>query len=212
MFDIILFLKAVLTGFFMCTFVGPVTIMVIRRTIKYGRHRGFLPAAGSFFADIFHASLVGLGAVAFIHTFDKYLFVFKFISIGIFLFLGIQILVRRNVTAFDHKSVPIFWVKSFLLGFLLVLLNPTIPLLMLTILMSLGVRMEDSALLTSLTIILGILLGEFLWWLFLISGLHALKNRIGKRTLITVNTVSGIFLLLLSGFLLVQAIIAFFRR
>ena len=198
-------LKSIFTGFAMCLPIGPISIFVIRKTIRYNKRIAFIPCLGSVTADLFYGTITGFGISAMANFFNTYNLHFKLAAAAFLLFLAIHTLKKSpeslKVKKNDKKSI----LKSFLLGFFLAIINPATLFIMTAILAAIGLQVQANNPMFSFNIIAGLFIGELLWWAFLINITHIAKGHLGKNAPITINTVSGLFLLFLSVFIIIKS-------
>ena len=203
----IVFFKSFLTGFAMCLPLGPISIIVIRKTIQYNQRSAFIPGLGSAIADLFYGTIAGFGIVALTNFFSLYQKYFQLIAATILLVVAFRILRttanQLNEKKKHHVKAPL---KSFFLGFSLALFNPSTLFLMATILTMLGTANQLHNTYTGISIVLGLFCGELLWWFFLIQVTTWTKNKIGSKAPITINKFTGIFLLVLSVAIIIKSV------
>lgn len=203
----LVFLKSVTSGFVMCLPLGPIGFLIIRKTVNYNKNIAIIPGIGSAVADIFYGTIVGFSIATltmFLTTYQKY---FQLAAAVILLVVSFNILRTKTSTLMEkHKKASKSIGRSFFLGFFLALFNPSTLFLMSTTLTMLGVTHHPHTLFTEISIVFGLFLGELLWWLFLTRLTDWLKNTIGKGAPVTINTVTGIFLLLLSVSVIIKSV------
>lgn len=200
------FFKSTLAGFAMCLPIGPLSILVIRKTIQYGKHRATIPAIGSLIADIFYSSIAAFGIsfiAEFLNTYSHY---FQISAAMILFVIALRILQKPAHELKQKKEGKLPVVKSFSLGFFLALLNPATLFLMTTILTALKVS-PNGFYSTSLMIISGLFVGELLWWIFIINITHWATSKLGEKAPIIINKLSGILLLILSTIIIIKSLI-----
>ena len=201
----VVLLKSIFTGFAMCLPIGPISIFVIRKTIRYNKRIAFIPCLGSVTADLFYGSITGFGISAIASFFKGHHLHFQLLAATILLFLAVRTLRKSpeslKITKNGRKSL----IKSFSLGFFLALSNPTTLFIITAILAAIGLQVQSNNLMFSLNVIAGLFIGELLWWFFLVNITHIAKGHLGKNAPVTINTVSGLFLLTLSIFIIIKS-------
>ncbi|HBR70159.1 TPA: hypothetical protein DIC20_05155 [Candidatus Dependentiae bacterium] len=202
----ITFFKSVIAGFAMCLPIGPLTIIVIRKTIQYGKHRATIPAVGSLIADIFYSSIAAFG-ISFIAEFlNKYSHYFQVTAAMILFVISLRIL-QKPISEFTQKKRgKLSAIKSFSLGFFLVLFNPAVLFFMTTLLTAFNIS-PDGFYTTGLMIISGLFIGELLWWIFIINLTHWATGKLGKQAPVLINKLSGFILLILSTIIIIKSFI-----
>jgi len=190
----------------MCLPLGPISIFVIRKTIRYNKYRALIPGLGSVTADIFYSSIVGFGITFIAEFFNIYRHYFQLLAATILLFLAVRILRKSPEVLLKSQNGKLPFIKSFSLGFFLALFNPGTLFIMTTLLAALGISLVKYNFVTSLAVMAGLLIGELAWWLFLTNITELAKGRFGKQAPITINTFAGIFLLCMSIILIIKII------
>ena len=200
------FFKSILTGFTMCLPIGPISILVIRKTIRYSKRRALIPAFGSLTADIFYAAIVGFGITFIADFFKNYQHYIQPFGALVLLAIAIHILRKPTKTLREKPVGKLSFIKSFSTGFFLAIFNPGTLFMMTTILGALGIRLNNAHLPTSISIMAGLLIGELLWWLFLTNITELAKGKFGKHAPVKINKFAGIFLLAMSIIIFIKSI------
>lgn len=190
----------------MCLPIGPISILVIRKTIRYSKKRALIPAFGSLTADIFYAAIVGFGITFIADFFKNYQHYIQPFGALILLVIAIRILRKPTQTLREKDVGKLPFIKSFSTGFFLALFNPGTLFMMTTILGALGIRLNNANLPTSISIMVGLLIGELLWWLFLTNITGWAKGKFGKNAPVKINKFAGIFLLAMSIIIFIKSI------
>ncbi|MGE1166524.1 LysE family translocator [Peribacillus simplex] len=190
-------LKGLIIGFSIAAPVGPIGILCIRRTLENGRFVGFMSGLGAATAD----GLYGLIACLSLTVITNYLINqqlwFQLIG-GIFLgYLGVKTY-KSKPSNILTKSKNEQNIKAYISTFFLTITNPVTILSFIALFSGLGIANSDIDLMAKLILVLGVLLGSILWWLFLSIVVSLLKNRINAYSLIIINKTSGLILLLFS--------------
>lgn len=196
---LIIFLKSIASGFIMCVPLGPIGIIVIRKTIRYTKNKALIPGIGSTTADMLYGSIAGFGIVMLADFFSHYQRYFQLAAASILLILSFKIL-RTDPKQLTRKSdlqTAKSQIKSFMLGFSLALFNPGTLFFMTTLLTLFGIANYTHSTYTGVIILLGLSCGELLWWFSLTRLTAYVQNKIGARAPVTINKFSGIFLLIL---------------
>jgi len=191
----------------MCLPIGPISIVVIRKTIRYNKRRALIPAFGSLTADIFYSAIVGFG-ITFVATFFKsYQHYIQILGGLVLLIIAIRILRKPAEALLKNQNGKVPFIKGFSLGFFLALFNPGTIFMMTAILAALGTRLDNAQLSTSLSIMAGLFIGELSWWLFLTNITEWAKGKFGKHAPIKINTFAGYFLLIMSIIIFIKSIV-----
>ncbi len=203
--ELLTFVKSITAGFAMCLPIGPLSIVVTRKVINAGKKKALVTGLGSMTADVFYATIAGAG-MAFIAE-----FLFKhqlYLQVGaatILFVMSFRMLRRKHVPRIvSSKTVSL--IDDFSLGFFLALLNPATLFLMTTLLSALHVAIPATYGVHNVLIVIGLLIGELLWWLLLIHAADWAQARFGLRSSLTINHIAGVILFALAGAILIRAV------
>jgi threonine/homoserine/homoserine lactone efflux protein len=187
-----LFARGLLLGFTVAAAVGPISLLVIRRTVAHGHVYGLASGLGVALADGTYGAVAafGLTAITSVLVGAK---VALALAGGIFmLYLGWRTFTSRPrdvAEAIDRPGLAGALASTY--G--LTLTNPMTIVSFAALFAGLGVVGEggaDAAILT-----LGVFLGSAAWWVLLTSAVAALRGRITNRGLTWVNRISGAVLI-----------------
>ncbi|MFI5273239.1 MAG: LysE/ArgO family amino acid transporter [Ktedonobacterales bacterium] len=212
-------LRGAVLGFSIAAPVGPIGVLCIRRTLASGRLTGLVSGLGAATADAFYGSVAafGLTAVAALLTGQR---LWLHLLGGAFLcYLGLRTLWRHPMsspaalpspsptgvpshapssTARDALRARRLSLGGAYLSTLgLTLTNPATILSFAVIFAGMGVASARGGYGQAAALAIGVFCGSALWWLLLSAGVGLLRERVGRRTMRAINSVSG---LLLVGF------------
>ena len=192
--DVGLLARGLIIGVSIAAPVGPIGVLVIRRTLVEGRIAGLVTGLGVASADALYGSIAGFGL-----TFLSSLLIsqqgwVRLIG-GLFLcYLGLRTLVatpaERGATIGEPNLL-----YAYTSTFLLTLTNPATILSFVAILASLGIGTADRDYASAAILVLGVFSGSAMWWLILSGGVNLLRGRINARVLRWINRVSGVIIL-----------------
>lgn len=204
----LIFVKSFIAGVAMCLPAGPISIIIIRRTVQYNKRSAFIVGVGSASADIFYGTIVGFGLTRFASFFKAYAAHLQICAAIILIIMSFRILRNplKKLSSYDVRSQVVCPIKGFLTGFFLALFNPMTLVFMVSLLAAFGVTNTVFSLGTSMSIILGLFAGELCWWFLLVRIAQWAKNKIGDRAPITIHKFTGIFLLVLGLFIIFQRV------
>lgn len=197
-----LFIKGIIIGFSIAMPVGPIGLLCIRNTLTLGFLGGLVSGFGAAVADGLFATIAGLGVSTIITFLKEYnLWVH---SIGAIVLIGIGINIIKNASKV-LENIPLDSpqaVKSLLWAFLstmiLTFVNPLTILSYAAVYATLTPNPEEvSTALSSVTIAGGVLIGAALWWFILSAITNWIKHKLDAKYMTRINTLSGIFLILL---------------
>jgi len=182
--------RGVILGFTIASVVGPISLLVIRRTLAEGRVVGLVSGMGVATADATYGAIAafGLGAITDILVGGQRL-------LG--LVGGIFLLWLAWQTARAQPTEPATTTEqrrglagAYLSTLGLTLTNPMTILSFVALFAGLGIapgNVAGAALLT-----LGVLLGSSGWWLVLTLTVGALRSKVTRSWLARINVASGI--------------------
>jgi threonine/homoserine/homoserine lactone efflux protein len=188
-------LRGFVIGFAIAAPVGPVGILVVRRTLSHGRAIGFVSGLGAATADAVYG-----GVAAFGLTFISSLLVsqsdwIRLIGGAFLLYLGLTTLLsrpaERAVAAGVRGPASAYGSTAFL-----TLTNPATILSFAAVFAGLGVTPTRGSYPSAALLVLGVFLGSAFWWFLLSGGMSLVRSRLTPRGLTLVNRVSGVVLTL----------------
>jgi threonine/homoserine/homoserine lactone efflux protein len=182
-------LRGLILGFTIASAVGPITLLVIRRTIGHGGIYGFASGLGVATADATYGGIAAFGLTALTGA-----LVANHALLG--LVGGVVIVVMGIRTARSHPSVAATdsarpgLPGAFASIYALTMANPLTIVLYVGVFAGIGfvtgASFVDAAVLT-----LAVWLGSTLWWVILCSIVAWLRGRVSTTALFWVNRVSG---------------------
>ncbi len=182
--------RGFLLGFTIAASVGPISLLVIRRTIAEGRVVGLASGLGVATADATYGGIAAFGLSAIT---DALVGGGRLLGLvgGVFLLW----LAWRTVTAEPGTAATVTERRGGLPGAYLSILGLTMtnPMTILSfgaLFVGLGVTGDDA--LGSALITLGVFLGSASWWVVLTTAIGELRTRVTPRGLRAINVVSGV--------------------
>ena len=188
--DPALLAKGFTLGFVIAAAVGPISLLVIRRTLAEGRVVGLVSGLGVATADATYGAIAAFGLTAITDILVDGSRALGLIG-GIFLLwlawktaraepgTAATVAERRGGLAGAYVSI---------LG--LTLTNPMTILSFGALFAGLGVTGEDVR--ESAVITLGVFLGSAAWWVVLTTAVGALRSRLTPRWMRAINVASGL--------------------
>jgi putative LysE/RhtB family amino acid efflux pump len=190
--DLSLVLRGSAIGFAVAAPVGPIGLLVIRRSLACGALPGLATGLGAAAADTTFAlvgslglagAAVGLGAHAGALRVAGALFV---------VVLGLRGIFERTRASAPAPSDAPSLLGAFATTLLLTLTNPMTILSFAAIAAGAGIAGHDVA--ASIALASGVLVGSAAWWLLLAGSVAALRRRVPDRALPWIGRASGVFL------------------
>ena len=191
--DPALFLRGLVLGFTIAAAVGPISLLVIRRTLAEGRLVGLISGMGVATADGTYGAIAAFGLTAITDLLIDWRRALGIVG-GLFL-LWLAWRTLRSVpgeaaeeTGTPRRGLPGAYLST--LG--LTLTNPMTILSFAALFVGLGVTGGDLYGATLLT--LGVFGGSALWWVVLTAVVGALRTRLTTGGLRRVNVASGLLI------------------
>lgn len=188
-----LFARGLIIGLAVAAPVGPIGMLVIRRTLVYGRMLGLLTGLGAAVADALYGCAGAFGLTFVSGLLLGHALWTKLLG-GLFLcYLGIGTF--RSNPGEDGGSVShARHAAAFLSTLLLTLANPITILSFMAIFASLGLGTGGGGYSAATTVVTGVFLGSALWWVILSGGVSLVKHRLKPGAMIWINRISGALL------------------
>ena len=201
-------------GFAIAAPVGPIGVLVIRRTLAEGRLAGLVSGLGAATADGIYGFIAAFG-LTFVSSFLISQQSWIRLLGGLFLlYLGVKTMwapvAERSAVGFDTPQTatrptatqsPVAQpAAAGLLGnygstFVLTLTNPLTMLSFAAVFAGLSVGAASGDYASAAVLVLGVFLGSALWWLALSTAVSLLRSRVSPRGLRWINRVSGLIIL-----------------
>lgn len=188
----ILFLKGTIIGFSIAAPVGPIGLLCIQKTLKYGKLNGFITGTGAASADAAYGLIAALGLSAitnFMIGQQNWLSLFG----GLFLcYLGGKIIGQKSATN-SLESSESSLLKSYITTFLLTITNPMTILSFIAVFASINNTSQHNSILNNILMVSGVFSGSLMWWFILSNFANLFKDKIDLKW---INKISGIVIML----------------
>ncbi len=207
-FEVIL--KGILLGFMVSIPLGPVSIILINRTIKRGFLSGFFSGIGLAAADTLLAVIGALGFSVIISFIKEERFLIALIAGIVVIGVGIKVLFSNPVKDFRNreKASKSLW-RDFYSVFVLSITNPYTVLIFVAFFS--GIRLQGNIRpeIVPFILIPGVFIGAMTWWISLTYFLSRFKEKIRLRAIVRVNQLGGIVIMAIGVLLVVGAFTGF---
>ena len=188
-----LFARGLVIGFAIAAPVGPIGMLVIRRTLAEGRLLGLLTGMGAAVADSLYGC-VGAFGLTFISSFLMgYAFWTRLIGGAFLIYLGLSTF-RAKPREVSTGASKVRYASAFLTTLALTLTNPATILSFMAVFAGLGLGMKAGDYGAAGIVVAGVFVGSALWWLLLSGGVALLRHKLKPGTLKWINYGSGAFL------------------
>lgn len=199
-------LRGFALGFAVAAPVGPIGILVIRRTLADGRRHGFVSGLGAATADAAYGVVAAFGITAITAPLTASSGYLQAIGGAFLAWIGIRTMRAKPASepakAADARNLG----RAYLSTLALTVTNPATILSFAAAFAALGLASQSAGVADATLMVAGVFVGSAAWWLILSAGVGALRSRIGPRTLVAVNLVSGTVLLAFGIWALVHAV------
>lgn len=195
---IVLLFAGVTIGLIMAVPVGPVNLLAISRTLRYGFWAGFVAGLGGMAADTLLAALSAFGitwAVDFVEVNARKI---QFGGGALLVLMGLAAMrTHPHIDRSDLVASARGVLRGGLSAFFMTVTNPGAILAMIALFGSLG-DIEDIRLggISALVVVAGVAGGSTVWWFLLATMVGRLRDRLSDAWLATVNHVAGAVLAL----------------
>jgi threonine/homoserine/homoserine lactone efflux protein len=189
-------LQNILLGLSLAAPIGPVNVEIIKRGLGSGFRQAFLTGAGAMTADATYLTLIFFGLTSFLNISSMKIFLGIAGSL-VLIYLGAA--GAREfflAAAVNREPRNRLFKNSFLTGYLLAISSP------MTIVWWTGVfgallssQVNTKTNIAAFLSCLSILLGCFLWVLFLATSLHWGKKVINEKITRLISLIAGVFLM-----------------
>ena len=211
MIDLGLVANGVAIGLAVAAPIGPVNLIVIRRTLRYGQLNGFLSGAGAATGDAIFAAIAAFGLTAAIELVIRYETALQIVGGFFLLALGIRTLVSQpHFDETTEENLSGAMAAVFATTFFLTITNPATMLGFIAIfggvagLADAGEDYEHAA-----TVVLAVMAGSGLWWAGLSGFVSLFRQKMNDRLLAVVNRVSGGLIIIFGVVVLVRVACSF---
>jgi threonine/homoserine/homoserine lactone efflux protein len=192
--DAELLVRGLIIGMSIAAPVGPIGVLVIRRTLTAGRIAGLVTGLGAATADAIYGCVAGFGLTFISMVLISQHFWVRLIG-GLFLcYLGVRTLLAAPAEQAAGASAPSL-LRAYLSTLLLTLSNPMTILSFAAVLAGLGIGGAGASYGAAALLVLGVFAGSALWWLILSGGVSVVRLRLTAGILRWVNRLSGAVLI-----------------
>jgi threonine/homoserine/homoserine lactone efflux protein len=183
-------LRGLVIGFAIAAPVGPIGVLVIRRTMIKGRVVGLLSGLGAATADAFYGAVAGFGLTLISSVLIGQSVWIRLVGGAFLLYLGVTTLLAspaQLAAAADHRGL----IGAYASTLLLTLTNPATILSFAAVFAGFGAAGTHGDYASDVLLIAGVFFGSALWW-FLLSGMVNLaRSRFSEGGLRWVNRLAG---------------------
>ncbi len=188
--DITLLIRGFVLGFTIAAAVGPISLLVIRRTVAHGGIYGFVSGLGVATADGTYAAIAAFGLTAVTSLLVSGRVVLGLVGGVVVALLGVRTMLSRpGAVATDAERPGLL--GAFGSIYALTMTNPLTILSFAAVFAGLGLVPGSASFLNAAVLTLAVLAGSTLWWVVLTSIVGWLRGRVSTPALLWVNRISG---------------------
>ncbi len=203
--NIVLLLKGIIIGIAISAPVGPIGVLCIKRTFHSGRRSGLATGLGATTADGIYGAIAAYGLSYISGFLVSQEFWFRLAGGVILLFLAVKTFFSRSIKEIKAPTAHSL-ASDYVSTFFLTLTNPITIVAFLAIFAASGLGHEAHKFAAPTTMVLGVILGSFMWWISLSSGISILKKHFQMNSLHLINKISGTLLFIFAGMLFLSLI------
>jgi threonine/homoserine/homoserine lactone efflux protein len=203
--NIVLFIKAFITGIITSMPSGPITFYALHRILERGRKSGLAAGLGSATADTIFALIASLGVMQIDEFLINHNVIVRIISASVLTLLGLRILLKKTVG--QPKKTPKLH-HEFRNTFLMAIINPPTIFVFLQIFIIFHIIVDPHRKVLDIpTVVGGIMLGSVTWWVTMSYIVGRFKNLVSDSFQVVVRRASGIMMISMAIIALVGLVV-----
>lgn len=202
--DLSIPIRGFVFGLTIAAAVGPITLLVIRRTIEHGGLYGFASGLGVALADATYGAIAAFGLTAVTSMLVAGHTLLGVVGGSIIVILGIRTVAAPPPRAAADVERPGL-VGAFASIFALTMTNPLTIILYAGVFAGMGLT-ENASFVDAAAVTIGVWIGSTLWWVILTSFVGWVRGRVSARALLWVNRISGAALVVLGALAVLGAL------
>lgn len=187
--DLYLPLRGLIIGFTIAAAVGPITLLVIRRTIAHGGLYGFASGLGVATADATYAGVAAFGLTAVTSVLVSGHVLLGVVGGAIIAIMGVRTMASRPTGPAADTDRPGL-AGAFGSIYALTMTNPLTIVLYAGVFAGIGLA-AGSSFVDAAIVTLAAWLGSTAWWVILCSIVGWARARVSTTALLWVNRISG---------------------
>jgi threonine/homoserine/homoserine lactone efflux protein len=189
-----LFTRGLVIGFAIAAPVGPIGMLVIRRTLAEGRLLGLLTGLGAAVADALYGCVGAFGLTFITSVLVGYSLWTKLIGGAFLCYLGISTF-RAEPKEAEGNTSKVRYATAFVSTMALTLANPATILSFMAVFAGLGLGTRGGDFGAATVVVAGVFTGSAIWWLMLSGGVSLVRHKLKRDTMKWINRGSGVFLI-----------------
>ncbi len=182
----------ILIGFLASLPVGPVSILIIQRTINRNRQAGFYSGVGATLSDTLYAAAAGFGMALLIGYITENEFWIRLIGSAVLvLFGGFIFFSSPGQDNQKGKIKKNSHIKDMLSSFAITVSNPLIIFMYFAIFSGFGIALSIDKPIMALSVMLGFIVGALAFRFALTGVIDLFKNKFSTNMVLWINRISG---------------------
>jgi len=202
--DAALAVRGLALGFAIAASVGPITLLVIRRTLGAGWRLGLASGMGVATADAAYGAIAAFGIAALADALVAISRPLGIVGGAALVWVGLRTALRppppMDATPATTRDLATGYLS--ILG--LTLTNPLTVILYGAVIVSVGVPASSGA---AISLWLGLAIGSVAWWLVLVPIVALVRGRLSPRVLRAVTIASGVAIAAFGAITLLGALV-----
>jgi threonine/homoserine/homoserine lactone efflux protein len=190
------FWHGIMVGFAICIPVGPIAVLILRRTVADGRVAGFVSGLGAAMADALIGAFAVLFLAALMPVIEEHRGAIQLVGGAFIISMGVFIL--RTPPKIRETKRPIHE-RNLLIAFfstcVLTISNPITILSTTGIVAATGMSGPETTVLHSAMLVLGIFTASTAWWVFICTCAHWLAQKLGNGFVRTINLIAAVLII-----------------
>jgi threonine/homoserine/homoserine lactone efflux protein len=182
-------IRGLVIGFTIAAAVGPITLLVIRRTVEHGGIYGLASGLGVATADATYGAIAAFGLTALTNALVSSHLLLGLVGGAIIVLIGLRTMRARPTGPLadaERPGLP----AAFGSIYALTMTNPLTIVLYAGVFAGIGLA-AGSSFVDATVLTLAVWAGSTLWWILLCSIVAWLRGRVSPSALVWVNRVSG---------------------
>lgn len=193
----LLFIKCIISGFFLAAPIGPVNLICLKRTLSEGRLTGLAAGLGAALADAIYAHVAAAGMHVFTDFILRYASLLRWGGGLLIIYLGYRTFRSAAFCREEIRTSPRSLLRLVGEVFLLTLTNPFTIFAFFAVFSSFGIAGGITSLTAAALVASAVFLGSSLWWITLTGLVSFFRNRMTDELIAKINRLSGILIILL---------------
>lgn len=171
------FFQGMIVGVALAAPVGPVGLLCIRLALTQGRWAATSAGLGAAAADAIFGAIAGLGLILIQNAIARLDTALSLFGTAIIFAIGVSTW-RKPATLDTEPMTPLTLARDFGLTFSMAITNPATMFAALAMFAALGPIDAVAHPIDAVLLVSGVFFGSAAWWLFLASGVIAIRHRI----------------------------------